>query len=145
MLRCRRRERRTLRLSGDTIMIEQAVLNALSWFEIPSVDIARAARFYGAIFEKPFGVDDFRGEPVMVFSYAGGVGGAVVQRRGFTPAAHGTLVYLDANGRLDETVALVPEHGGTVVVPITALPRDMGRYAVIRDSEGNHIGLHASH
>ena len=59
------------------------------------------------------------------------------------PSAHGTVVYLNVNGRLDRTLELVTANGGRVELPKTELPRGIGCIAKIADSEGNLVGLHA--
>lgn len=59
------------------------------------------------------------------------------------PSLAGPLIYLSVDGRLNQAVAAVTQHGGSVQVP----PHPMGTYgyrAVIVDSEGNRIALHSS-
>jgi predicted enzyme related to lactoylglutathione lyase len=52
------------------------------------------------------------------------------------------LIYLNADGVLDAAVTRVPKIGGSVLVPVTVIPGGFGRYAVLRDTEGNRIALH---
>jgi predicted enzyme related to lactoylglutathione lyase len=59
------------------------------------------------------------------------------------PAENGSVVYLNCSGKLDAVVGRVAAAGGAVLMPPTPLDRGLGRIAVIRDSEGNRVGLHA--
>ncbi|MEI9901526.1 MAG: hypothetical protein WDN31_16905 [Hyphomicrobium sp.] len=54
----------------------------------------------------------------------------------------GTVVYLNCDGRLDEVAGRVEKAGGKLLTPRIDLPRNMGAFLHIRDSEGNRIGLH---
>jgi hypothetical protein len=54
------------------------------------------------------------------------------------------MVYLNCQGELDAAAGRVKSAGGEVLVPVTAVPGGFGRYALIRDSEGNHVSLHSS-
>lgn len=118
--------------------------HALNWFEIPALDLARARRFYGTVLgtelaEVPFG-DDLM---AMFPTSEEAVGGCLIQGHTVQPPSEGgTVVYLDASPSIDAAVARVAEAGGAVIVPVTALPPGMGHFAVIRDTEGNRVGLH---
>jgi predicted enzyme related to lactoylglutathione lyase len=52
------------------------------------------------------------------------------------------LVYLNAQGRLDEAVAAVVANGGKVIQPKHPIGPH-GFRAIIHDSEGNRIALHS--
>ena len=52
-------------------------------------------------------------------------------------------IYLDCMPSIDAALSRVPQAGGQVATPKTALPGDMGFFAVVRDTEGNEVGLHA--
>ena len=68
-----------------------------------------------------------------------GVGGALVRdpRRG--PTDNGALVYLDADGKLEASLARVERAGGNVLMPKTDIGPP-GFIALVRDSEGNVVG-----
>jgi predicted enzyme related to lactoylglutathione lyase len=52
-------------------------------------------------------------------------------------------VYLNADkAGLDTLLARAEAAGGKVTLSPVQLPGDMGRFAHIRDSEGNIVGLH---
>lgn len=121
--------------------------HALNWFEIPVADMARAMRFYAALTGRPLRHEAFGGpgEELAVFDYGQGqdVGGALIKNAHAQPAVQGTLVYLNAEPRIDDWLARVVPAGGQIVVPKTVLPEGMGFFAHIVDSEGNRVGLHA--
>jgi len=57
------------------------------------------------------------------------------------PSGNGTLVYINASPVLQLVLDKIEQAGGKVVLPKTQIPA--GFIAVIIDSEGNRIGLHA--
>ena len=66
---------------------------------------------------------------------------AIWQRHSST-SAHGPLLYLSCQGRLDEAIAAVAPHGGKVL----QARHPIGPYgfrAVVLDSEVNRIALHS--
>jgi predicted enzyme related to lactoylglutathione lyase len=118
-------------------------LDAANWFEIPTTDLERATNFYDLLLGTKLR-RDFFGEPMSLFpASTTGVGGALVQRESQQPSACGPLVYLNVDSGLAAAIERM-ESGkrGVVVVPITQVPGGFGSFAVVRDSEGNHIGLH---
>ncbi len=115
--------------------------NAVTWFEIPVTDLARATAFY----EKVLGVSlrplDQGGYRMAWFpQHAGGAGssGALVQGEGRTPGRAGTLVYLTVPD-IDAALATVQDCGGAVVLPRAS--GDYGSIAHFEDSEGNLVAL----
>jgi predicted enzyme related to lactoylglutathione lyase len=52
------------------------------------------------------------------------------------------MIYLNANGRLDDAIAAVAAHGGKILKPKHAIG-PYGLRAVILDSEGNRVALHS--
>jgi predicted enzyme related to lactoylglutathione lyase len=118
--------------------------NAVTWFEIPTSDFERATHFYEAVLDVKLRA--FPGpEPCNMFPIQdGGVGGCLVQRPGQKPAADGSLVYLNAEGKLDASLKRAENLGATVLLPRTEIPGGFGYYAWLQDSEGNHVGLHST-
>ena len=81
------------------------------------------------------------GEKLVIFpAEEGGVKGCLVE--GVHPSPHGTIVYLNVDGRIDRALDLAEQSGGRVDTPKTELP-GIGFVARIIDSEGNRVGLHA--
>lgn len=117
--------------------------NAVTWFEIPTEDIDRAAKFYEALLDAE--MISFPGdEPYRLFpAGVNGIGGGLVQRAHQKPAAQGTMVFLNVDGRLDETLVRAERLKATMLVPKTQIPGGMGYFACLLDSEGNHVGLHS--
>lgn len=117
--------------------------NAIHWFEIPTLDLARASAFYEAVLGLSLKQVDFGGTPMAIFpADDDGVAGALVLDARRTPSAQGALVYLDATGQLDGSLARVTGAGGEVLLPKTSIG-PQGFIALVRDTEGNCVGLHA--
>lgn len=118
--------------------------NALNWFEIPVVDMDRAAAFYS----KVLGVAVEAGQMSPGYSMAmfpnerDGVGGALVSGEGYVPSMSGTLVYLNGGDDLSGPLSRVEAAGGQVIVPKTDIGEN-GFFAFFVDTEGNKIGLHS--
>lgn len=118
--------------------------HAIHWFEIFVGDLERAVRFYETVLGIELRRASEDGRPMAIFASAvtEGVGGALVHQPGREPTATGALVYLDADGKLDASLARVERAGGSVVVPKTDIGAP-GFIALVRDSEGNVVGLHS--
>ncbi len=114
----------------------------INWFEIPAVDLDRAARFWEAVLQTTLKRESAPGSEMAIFPHGERhePGGALV-RRGGKPSAVGTCVFLDAKGDLDGAIARVERSGGKVAVPKTDIGPD-GFFAVVLDTEGNAVGLH---
>ena len=126
--------------------------NPVVQFEIYVEDMTRAKSFQEAVFETKleqmpnptpememdmwfFPMDKDTG----MSSY--GAGGMLVKMDGFTPGGGGTLVYFGCDD-CAEQAARAAEHGGSVFQEKTSIG-EHGFCAVVRDTEGNLIGLHS--
>jgi len=118
--------------------------HAIHWFEIFVGDIDRAVRFYQTMLGVELRRATEEGRPMAIFASAveNGVGGALVQDARREPTERGVMVYLDANGKLDASLARVERAGGRVVQPKTDIGPP-GFIALVRDTEGNLVGLHS--
>lgn len=121
-----------------------ALNNALVWVDIPVVDLNRAIAFYSALLGAPVTRE---GGPGFFFGLLpnaeGGVGGCLYHPASDNaPSRQGPLVYLNAGGRLHEAVHAARDHGGAVVQAVHQIGAH-GWRALIIDSEGNRIALHA--
>ena len=118
--------------------------NALNWFEIPTVDIDRAAAFYGAILDSKVEVFEmYPGFKMAMFpSESGKVGGAIVHGDGYTPSTDGTLVYLNGGEDLSVVLNRVEGAGGKALSPKQDIGEN-GFVAMFVDTEGNRVGLHS--
>jgi len=122
--------------------------SAISWFEIPSSDLARATKFYETIFGVsliPMDMPSIKMRMFPIDDQMNGIGGAVVDSGGFhTPSkTDGPLVYLNGNPDVQTVLDKVEKAGGSIMVPKTEISPDYGYMAVIIDTEGNRIGLHS--
>ncbi len=118
--------------------------HAISWFEIPVTDFARAKAFYEALLGRPVEVMTM-GPSTMGFlsTSPDAVGGAIVHGDGTAPSQSGTLVYLNGGDDLAVVLARVQPAGGTVAVPKTEIGNGFGFFAHFVDTEGNRVGLHS--
>jgi hypothetical protein len=117
--------------------------NQIVWVDIPVVELDRAIRFYSAMLGTPVKKEEFSGMAMGLLPHQGeDVGGCLTKSESFRPSANGPLIYLNAQGRLDEALAAVEPNGGKVMQP----KHQIGPYgfrAVVIDSEGNRIALHS--
>jgi predicted enzyme related to lactoylglutathione lyase len=118
--------------------------HAIHWFEIFVSDIERAVRFYQTVLDIELRRTVEGDRPMALFGWAveSGVGGALVRQPGRAPTENGVIVYLDADGKLDASLARVERAGGQVVMPKTDIGPP-GFIALVRDTEGNLVGLHS--
>jgi predicted enzyme related to lactoylglutathione lyase len=121
--------------------------NAISWFEIPAADLARAQGFYENIFEMSLMPIDLPNIRMRLFPLEDqmGIGGALCDSGGFhrPSATDGPLIYLNGNPDLQLVLDRIEKAGGKITVPKTEISPDYGYMAVFIDTEGNRIGLHS--
>ena len=121
--------------------------NAISWIEIPTIDLDRATTFYETIFDIKLNPLDTPQIKMRLFPLEDmmGVGGALTYAPGFyTPSAtDGPLVYLNGNPDVQIILDRIPDAGGTISVPKTMISPEHGHMAVFMDTEGNRIALHS--
>lgn len=125
--------------------------NVITWFEIPVTDTKRARRFYETILgiemttrtfdETNEELTFFPYDPTIIQATSGRVTGVLSKTTHNTPSDKGTLIYINASPAIQVVLDKVELAGGKVIVPKTAM--NAGFIAVIIDSEGNRIGLHA--
>lgn len=122
--------------------------HAISWFEIGTTDLDRAAQFYETIFGVKLTPMDLPNIKMRIFPLDDSmtqVGGALVDSGGFhkPSATDGPLVYLNGNPDVQQVLDRVEVAGGKILVPRTEISPEHGFMAVILDTEGNRIGLHS--
>ena len=118
--------------------------NAVNWFELYVADFDRAKRFYEAALKAPLQESAMEGCRMGMFPFdmEKGVGGAITLMAGMNPGAGGTLIYLNVEGDLDGVLKRAPEAGGAVIKPRTSIGQH-GFIGIIKDTEGNVVGLHS--
>ena len=122
--------------------------NAVSWFEIGTIDLDRAQRFYEEIFQIKLQSLDLPNIKMRMFPIEDpkvGIGGALVDSGGFHKPSDtdGPLLYLNANPDVQHILDRVEKAGGKILVQKTPVSDDFGFIGVIVDSEGNRIALHS--
>jgi|SRR5215813_1652964 len=117
--------------------------NQIVWVDIPVKDLDRAIKFYSAVLGAQVHKEEIPGAPIGVLPHSeGDVGGCLVQHSGDESSVKGPLLYLNANGRLDQAVAAVAANGGKVLEPKHSIGPH-GYRAIVLDSEGNRVALHS--
>ena len=117
--------------------------NQIVWCDIPVFDLDRAVKFYSAVLAKEVKKQDFPGMTMGVLPHNDGeVGGCLFSSAEEKPSEKGIMIYLNANGRLDDAIAAVTPNGGKVVQPKHPIG-PFGFRAIIIDSEGNRVALHS--
>lgn len=120
--------------------------NLISWVSIPSIDFDRAVKFYSELTGKtlnPMGEGDQRmatsvpntDEWKMVVGF-GVTGDSTIK-----PGSNGLRVYIVSDD-LDGWLSRVENAGGKILTPKSEMG-EYGFWALIEDTEGNHIGLHS--
>lgn len=118
--------------------------NPVIWFEIYVQEMARARKFYEAVFQRP--LERIGTEEPEMWSFPmtmgqEGAGGALVQMAGVPSGGNSTLVYFACDDCAVEE-ARVTAHGGKVMRSKMSIG-EYGFIALVYDCEGNLIGLHS--
>ena len=120
--------------------------NPVAWFEIYVQDMARAKRFYEAVFQVQLQQLGGPGHDPEMWSFPGdmtgyGAPGALVKMAGMPSGGNSTLVYFHCGDCAVEQ-GRVAGAGGRVERPKWAIGQ-YGHIALVVDTEGNMIGLHS--
>jgi predicted enzyme related to lactoylglutathione lyase len=119
--------------------------NAINWFEIPVIDLARAKQFYETILGTEMHAFEAMGMHCAFFPtdmQQGAIGGGLMQGPGYEPSATGTLAYLNGGDDLAVPLAKVEIAGGKIVLPKTSIGPN-GFMAHFIDTEGNKVAFHS--
>lgn len=122
--------------------------NAISWFEIPTNDLDRAAKFYETIFNInliPLDTPHIKMRMFPIEDMMTGIGGSLVYNETIykSSATEGPLIYLNANPDVQNILDKVEAAGGKIEIPKTQISPEYGYMAVFIDTEGNRIALHS--
>jgi uncharacterized protein len=114
------------------------------WVDIPVLDLERAIAFYSGVLGAEVTKEGGPGFQFGLFPHGGDdVGGCVyVSDSDNAPSRTGPLIYLNASGRLEAAVQAAQRLGGQVLQPLHQIGPH-GWRAVMLDSEGNRVALHA--
>jgi uncharacterized protein len=131
--------------SGASQMTESELnlpkLNLVAHVEIPVTDMARAMRFYAAVFETDLERQVVDGYDMALFPAEAGQGATVALSKGdvYRPSKEGAIVYFRV-ADIRATVARAEAAGGSVLYPVKDIG-ELGLVGEIADSEGNRIAL----
>jgi predicted enzyme related to lactoylglutathione lyase len=109
----------------------------ITHIEFPADDVERAKRFYTAVAGWQFAEQEgFPG--YHMFRNGEASGGAVARRGEMAPQQLRIYITVDS---LEDACAAAEANGGTIVEQPSDIGGDMGRFAVVRDTEGSEVGL----
>jgi predicted enzyme related to lactoylglutathione lyase len=128
---------------GGKVTEERFMANQIVWCDIPVLDLNRAVRFYSAVLGQEVKKQKSPGMTMGILPHNDGeVGGCLLASSEAEPSDQGVMIYLNANGRLDEAIAAVTVNGGKVIQDKHPIG-PFGFRAIILDSEGNRVALHS--
>ncbi len=126
--------------------------NAITWFEIPVIDMNRAKKFYETILDMKMETKfmEETDEELTFFPFTGAevratsgrVSGVLVRNSRSEPSGKGIVVYLNAAPSIQDVIDKIEAAGGKIIRKKTKIIA--GYFAMIQDSEGNRIGLHSA-
>lgn len=119
--------------------------NIAGWFEIYVEDMERAKQFYQAVFQKGEFMD-LSNEELQMFAFpwvedATGAAGALVKADFNKPSENGTIIYFNCEDCATEEKR-AGDNGGTILMPKFSIG-EFGFVSMVKDTEGNTIGLHS--
>ena len=118
--------------------------NPVGWFEIYVQDMNRAKAFYEAVFEtklEKLPAGDLEMWNFGMDGNTSGAPGALVHMPGCPSGGGGTLVYFSCDDCATEAARVVPA-GGAIFKEKFSIGQ-YGFIALVKDTEGNLIGLHS--
>ena len=109
----------------------------ITHIEFPADDVERAKQFYAAVAGWEFGQPEgFAG--YYMFRNGEASGGAVAKRGEMAPQQLRIYITVDS---LEDACAAAEANGGSVLEQPADIGGGMGRFAVVRDTEGSEVGL----
>lgn len=119
-------------------------INPVCWFDIYVANLERAKKFYKTVFNLQ--LIDLPSEwgKQSAFPFENGAShtsGALVEKENYSADENNTIVYFSTIDCVAEQ-ARVEKAGGTIIKPKTSIG-DFGFIAIVKDTEGNTIGLHS--
>lgn len=110
--------------------------NPLCHFELMSNDPEKCKSFYGSVFAWEFDSESMPGYTLV--ATGGEATGAVFAKPASAPGPCSNIYF--SVDDIDATLAKATEHGGSILVPKTAIP-NVGYFAMFTDPEGIAIGI----
>lgn len=115
--------------------------NRVVWFDIPVSNLERATQYYAAVLNCNVEIESFNDFQFSVIEHSDGNGGCLVPDPEKVSSDKGPLLYLNVHGRLKDAVEKA-KNKGKIIQDIHPIGPH-GFRAIILDSEGNRIALHA--
>ena len=118
--------------------------NRIVWVDIPVANLERAITFYSAVLGVPVTKEGGPGFVFGLLPHTGSEVGGCLYSPGEdnSPSKKGPLIYLNTEGRLAQAVGAVTTNGGQVLQAVHQIGPH-GFRAIVLDSEGNRVALHA--
>lgn len=114
----------------------------LTWFEIPALDVARAATFYRNVLQRKIEVQDLGGVLHAFFEFNEEYTcGAIVKEEGLKPSKEGVLLYFNCNNEMEAHLARVVEAGGVIEQDKRLIAPEIGYLSTFIDTEGNRMAF----
>jgi len=118
--------------------------NPIGWFEIYVQDMARARKFYEAVFATR--LEKLPSPDVEMWTFpmeatAPGSGGSLVYLKGFPQGSGNTIVYFNCEDCAVEEARVVPAGGKIHKTKFSIGP--YGFISLVHDTEGTMIGLYS--
>lgn len=118
--------------------------HTLCWVDIPVLDLDRAIKFYSSVLAEPVQkVSEHGFTFALLPHHDNNVSGCLIIIPGRRPSDQGPMIYLNAEGRIDEAVKNVVAGGGDVVAEKEMIG-PYGYRVIVGDTEGNVIALYSS-
>lgn len=116
----------------------------ITWFDIPVIDLDRAAKFYSSVLGREVEINNSGSIPIgMLPTPDGGSMGCLVKDNSGLPSSEGVMIWFDVEGRLYDAIDKTCEFGGKVIGEPHSI-NGFGYRAEIIDSEGNRIALYSN-
>jgi len=118
--------------------------NPVNWFEIYVNDMERAKHFYESVFDlklEKLPNPDMEYWTFPMQDDGVGASGALTKMEGVSPGPGGSLIYFSCKDCATEESRVEPA-GGKVQQPKMSIG-EYGFMSLVKDSEGNLIGLHS--
>ena len=118
--------------------------NLVVWFDIPVKDLKRATQFYEQVLNLEIEISEEYQMAVLPHSGNDVAGCLVVDKPEVNaPSGKGALLYFNVEGRMADACKKATANGGSILEAAQKIG-EHGFRAVIKDSEGNRVALHAS-
>lgn len=119
-------------------------VNPVCWFDINVSNLERAKKFYETVLNFKL-VDlpiEWGKQSTFPFDEQGiNATGALVEKKDYVANANNTVVYFSSENCLNEETR-VEQAGGKILKPKMSIG-EFGFVSIIKDTEGNTIGLHS--